>query len=66
MDYMARLAEDSWEENISMGTMAKATKVDNEAMKTISIMTMMYLPAMFVAVSNETECSIDSSTSSTS
>jgi len=50
-DYMARLAEYSREENISMGNMARAAKLDSEAMKTIAIMTMLYLPATFTAVS---------------
>lgn len=51
-DYMARLAEYSREENISMGNMARAAKLDSEAMKTIAIMTMLYLPATFTAVSH--------------
>jgi hypothetical protein len=52
-DHMARLAEYSREESISMGNIARATKLDSEAMKTIAIMTMLYLPATFVAVSAE-------------
>ncbi len=49
--HMARMADYSREENISMGNIARAAKLDSEAMKTIATMTMLYLPATFVAVS---------------
>ena len=50
-NHMARLAEYGREENINMGKIARATKLDSQAMKIIAIMTMLYLPATFVAVS---------------
>ncbi len=49
--HMARVADYSREENISMGNIARATKLDSEAMRTIATMTMLYLPPTFVAVS---------------
>ncbi len=49
--HMARMADYSREENISMSNIARAAKLDSEAMKTIATMTMLYLPATFVAVS---------------
>ena len=54
--YMARMTEYGREESISMGNIARAAKLDSEAMKTIATLTMVYLPATFVAVSSYLSC----------
>ena len=49
--FLATMAEHSNEENHQVKDIAEASQRDSEAMKTIAIMTMFYLPASFVAVS---------------
>jgi hypothetical protein len=44
------MAEHSSKENHQVKDIAEATQKDSEAMKTIAMMTMFYLPASFVAV----------------
>jgi hypothetical protein len=45
------MAEYSREESISMANIARVAKLDGEAMKTIAVITLLYLQARFVAVS---------------
>ncbi|GES64126.1 hypothetical protein ATEIFO6365_0008019600 [Aspergillus terreus] len=47
--FLATMAEHSNEENHQVKDIAEASQRDSEAMKTIAIMTMFYLPASFVA-----------------
>jgi hypothetical protein len=48
--FLATMAEHSSKENHQVKDIAEATHKDSEAMKTIAILTMFYLPASFVAV----------------
>ncbi|KAL4794834.1 hypothetical protein BDV19DRAFT_364006 [Aspergillus venezuelensis] len=47
--FLATMAEHGSEENHQVKDIAEATRKDSEAMKTIAMMTMFYLPASFVA-----------------
>ncbi|KAL4982240.1 hypothetical protein BDW68DRAFT_195524 [Aspergillus falconensis] len=47
--FLATMAEHSSKENHQVKDIAEATQRDSEAMKTIAMMTMFYLPASFVA-----------------
>lgn len=49
---MRRMAESAQDDNFVMREISKSTKLDSEAMKTIAFLTMLYLPATFVAVSS--------------
>ncbi|KAL2830901.1 hypothetical protein BDW59DRAFT_158335 [Aspergillus cavernicola] len=48
--FLATMAEHSSKENYQVKDIAEATQKDSEAVKTIAMMTMFYLPASFVAV----------------
>jgi Mg2+ and Co2+ transporter CorA len=48
--FLAKMTEHSSNENHQVKHIAEATQKDSEAMKTIAMMTMLYLPASFVAV----------------
>lgn len=48
--FLATMAEHSSRENYQLKDIAEAAPKDSEAMKTIAVMTMFYLPASFVAV----------------
>jgi hypothetical protein len=48
--FLATMTEHSSRENSQLKDIAEATQKDSEAMKTIAVMTMFYLPASFVAV----------------
>lgn len=50
--FLATMAEHGSKENYQVKGIAEATQKDSEAMKTIAMMTMFYLPASFVAVSS--------------
>ena len=48
---MTQLAEQNREEAVVMADIARETRKDSFAMKTIAIVTMVYLPGAFVSVS---------------
>jgi hypothetical protein len=50
IELMRRMAEQGREENAIMAQIAKDTKKDSTVIKTIAIMTMFYLPGLFVTV----------------
>lgn len=47
------MAEGAQQENYIMQEIAQSTKFDSQTMKTIATLTMLYLPATFVAVRHQ-------------